>query len=203
VRRLALGDVLRSSSEIAELAQMLGRGGVIALPTETFYALAADPRSDAGVSRIFEIKGRDDGKPLLVLFSSRGQLDALGVSARPDLLDRFFDLWPAPLTVVLPLRAPIAASRGARALGVRMPAAPRLRELLDVVGPVTGTSANAAGAPALASAGAVGEAFETTIDVLVDDGATPGGQPSTVVDATREPVELLRPGAFPWPPESR
>lgn len=203
MRRLALGDLLRSPSEIAELARILGRGGVIALPTETFYALAADPRSDAGVSRIFEIKGRDDGKPLLVLFSNRGQLDALGVSARPDLVDRFFDLWPAPLTVVLALRAPIAASRGARALGVRMPAAPRLRELLDVLGPVTGTSANPSGAPALASPASVGEAFEGTIDVLVDGGATAGGQPSTVVDATREPVDVLRPGAFPWSPESR
>ena len=198
MRRRALSDLLRSREEIARLRDVLGRGGVIAVPTETFYALAADPLSEKGVSRIFEIKGRDDGKPLLVLFSNRGQLDALGVSARRELLDRFFGVWPAPLTVVLPLRAPIAASRGTPSLAVRVPAVTDVRRLLDSVGPLTGTSANRSGEPAIAEPDEVATRLGAGLDLLIDGGATPGGAPSTIVDATVDPPRVLRAGAFAW-----
>lgn len=201
MRRLPLEQLLASSEELSRLRRVFAGGGVAALPTETFYALAADPTSERGVSRIFEIKGRDDGKPLLVLFSSRAQLEALGVRARSEVLDRLFRIWPAPLTVVLPLRTPIAASRGSATLGVRMPAAPAVCSLLDSLGPLTGTSANRAGAPPLADPEAVGAAFGEDLDVLVDGGPTPGGAPSTVVDATRDPPEIRRAGALRWPPE--
>jgi hypothetical protein len=95
---------------------------VAAVPTETFYGLAADPTSAAGVERVRALKGRDGSKPLLVLFASRAQLAPLGVSAGADALDRYFAIWPAPLTVVLPIARPIPASLGALSLGVRMPA---------------------------------------------------------------------------------
>jgi L-threonylcarbamoyladenylate synthase len=201
--RVAFDELLASAAQRARFSDILARGGVAALPTETFYALAADPMSERGVSQIFELKGRDDGKPLLVLFSSRRQLEALGVSAHPDLLDRLFRLWPAPLTAVLPLSAPIPASRGSRTLGVRMPAVAAVRRLLDSVGPLTGTSANRSGAPPLSSPDAVEDALGSDIDLIVDGGPTPGGEPSTVIDATREPPVVLRPGAFPWPPQER
>jgi L-threonylcarbamoyladenylate synthase len=198
VRRLRLCDVLASPQELASLRDFLARGGVAAVPTETFYALAADPTSERGVSRIFEIKGRDDGKPLLVLFSSREQLEALGVAAHPDLVDRLFRLWPAPLSAVLPLRAPIAASRGSATLGVRMPAAYGVRELLDAVGPLTGTSANRSGEPPIAEPDELVRSLGAHLDLLVDGGTTPGGAPSTIVDATVEPPRVLRSGAFVW-----
>jgi L-threonylcarbamoyladenylate synthase len=198
VRRLRLRDVLASPQELASLRDFLARGGVAAVPTETFYALAADPTSERGVSRIFEIKGRDDGKPLLVLFSSREQLEALGVAAHPDLVDRLFRLWPAPLSAVLPLRAPIAASRGSATLGVRMPAAYGVRELLDAVGPLTGTSANRSGEPPIAEPDELVRSLGAHLDLLVDGGTTPGGAPSTIVDATVEPPRVLRSGAFVW-----
>ena len=117
--RLRLSELLASPGQLASFRQILSRGGVAALPTETYYALAAEPTNERGVSRIFEIKGRDEGTPLLALFSSRSQLEALGVSAQPDVLDRLFRIWPAPLTAVLPLQAPIAASRGGRAIRSR------------------------------------------------------------------------------------
>ena len=200
MRRVPLDDLVESERKVAGLRDLLARGGVAAVPTETFYALAADPASEEGVSRVFEIKGRDDGKPLLVLLSSRGDLAKLGVEAEPRLLDRFFDIWPAPLTVVLPLRAPIAASRGARTLAVRVPALKTVRRLLELAGPLTGTSANRSGAPALADPDEVAAALGDDLDVLVDGGRTRGGQPSTVLDATRTPPVVLRAGAFRWPP---
>jgi L-threonylcarbamoyladenylate synthase len=80
-----------------------------------------------------------------------------------------------------------------------MPAAARLRELLSAVGPLTGTSANRSGDPPLADPDAVARAFGSDLDLVVDDGATPGGEPSTLIDATREPLRVLRRGAFRWP----
>jgi L-threonylcarbamoyladenylate synthase len=198
VRRIRLGDLVTSEAEVLRLRELLAHAGVAAIPTETFYALGADPRNPEGVERVFEIKGRDDGKPLLVLISSRGDLKALGVSATPSLLDRLFRTWPAPLTVVLPLSRPIAASRGASTLAVRLPAAPDVVALLSVAGPLTGTSANRSGEPPTAEPGEVARTLGGDLDLLVDGGRTPGGVPSTVVDATLDPPRLLRPGAFSW-----
>lgn len=198
--RTRLAELLASGPDLARLAGLLAAGGVAAIPTDTFYALASDPASERGVSRILAIKGRDDGKPLLVLFSQREQLERLGVEAEPDALDRFFRIWPAPLTVVFRLRQPIAASRGSSTLAVRMPAVPAVRELLTRVGPLTGTSANRSGEPPLADPDEVARALGAGIDVLVDGGLTPGGRPSTIVDATGGELRVVRAGAFAWPP---
>ncbi|MGE5414481.1 MAG: L-threonylcarbamoyladenylate synthase, partial [Syntrophomonadaceae bacterium] len=170
------------------------------MPTETFYGLAADPLSGQGVRRVLALKGRDSDKPLLVLFSSREQLVRLGVTASDELLDRCFAIWPAPLTVVLPLSRPIPASLGTSSLGVRLPAHDALRALLARTGPVTGTSLNRSGEPPCADADSAARVAPEEIDVLVDAGKTPGGLPSTLVDATVSPPRLLRAGAFPWPP---
>ena len=199
MRRMTIASLVSSSEEVAHVRLLLRRGGVAAVPTETFYALAADPFNTDAVERIFRIKGRDDGNPLPVLFVDRLDLEALGVTADSGTLANYFAVWPAPLTVVFPIRAPIAASRGVSTLAVRIPASRALRELLVAVGPLTGTSANRSGAPPLSDPDAVEAAFRREIDVLVDGGRTPGGLPSTLLDATREPPVLLRRGAHAWP----
>src|SRR5262245_52982706 len=142
MRRIALADLLASHEDMAELSATLAGGGVAAVPTETFYGLAADPMSASGVGRIFDLKGRNASDSLLVLLASREQLAELPIVAPPGLLDRFVALWPAPLTVVFPLRAPIPASADRATLGVRIPAHEPLRRLLARIGPVTGTSLN-------------------------------------------------------------
>ncbi len=200
MRRIAIGELNSSPEEILCLRELLAAGGVAAIPTETFYGLAADPKSEAGVRRVLEAKGRDKGKPLPVLFATRQQLEGLGVAAGPGLLKRFFEIWPAPLTVVLPLREPIAASGGLSTLAVRIPAARSAILLLESVGAVTGTSANRSGAPPLDDPDAVERAFSAHVDLLVDAGKTPGQRPSTILDATKEPPAVIRSGAFPWPP---
>ena len=199
MNRIHLEELLRSPREIARFRALLSDGGVAAIPTETFYALAANPTSEAGVARIFRAKGRDDGKPLLTLFSERSHLVSLGIVADATTLDHFLRIWPAPLTVVLPLRRPIAASRSAPALGVRMPADAAVLRLLSAVGPLTGTSANRSGRPALSDPDAVAAILAPDLDLLVDGGPTPGGDASTVIDATVTPPVVLRPGAIRWP----
>lgn len=201
MRRIRLEDVLASPAELSRLRHDLARGGVAAIPTDTFYALACAPTSERGVNRIFEIKGRGAEEPLLVLFSEREQLDQLGVDASAETLDRFFRLWPAAVTAVLPVRAPLPASRGVATLAVRMPAVPSVRELLSRVGPLTGTSANRSGGPAPDDPDDVAGQLGAKIDLLLDGGRTPGGRPSTIVDATRHPHVVLRAGSFPWPPD--
>ncbi len=199
LRRISLARLKGSPEEIRRLRALLSAGGVAALPTETFYGLAADPRSEDGVRRVLEAKGRDDRKPLPVVFATPGQLAGLGVAAPGALLDRYLALWPAPLTVVLPLEKPIAASRGLATLAVRIPGAPDLRALLEEIGAVTATSANRSDAPPLEDPDDVARAFEGRLDLLVDGGRTPGRLPSTLIDATVDPPVLLRRGAYPWP----
>jgi L-threonylcarbamoyladenylate synthase len=149
---------------------------------------------------VLALKRRGAAKPLLVLFGARRQLAPLGVAAAAATLDRFFAIWPAPLTVVLPLTAPIPASRDALSLGVRMPAHDALRDLLARVGPVTGTSLNRSGEQPCSDPDEAAGLAPAEIDVLVDGGRTPGGLPSTLLDATVDPPRVLRDGAHPWPP---
>jgi L-threonylcarbamoyladenylate synthase len=199
LRRISIERLLSSPEELSRLRELLAAGGVLAIPTETHYGLAADPSSGSGVGRIFAAKGRDDEKPLPVLFGSRDQLARLGIDAVDKRVSRYLRIWPAALTVILPVRAALPASRGSRTLGVRLPASAPLRELLAAVGPLTGTSANRSGEPPLDDPAAVAKAFAASIDLLVDGGTTPGGPSSTVLDATREPPVVLRAGAYAWP----
>ena len=133
-----------------------------------------------------------------MLFAVRAHLRRLGLDDAAAGLDPYFQIWPAPLTVVFPIREPIAASRGVARLGVRMPSDRPLRVLLERVGPVTGTSANRSGSPPLDDPDAVESLFRREIDWLIDGGRTPGGKPSTVLDATSTPPRVLRAGAYAW-----
>ncbi len=199
MRRIPIAALISSAQEVTNLRLLLSRGGVVAVPTETFYALAGDPLEESAIRRIFEIKRRREDKPLPVLFARRTDLTRLGVDAQSPALDPFFWIWPAPLTVVVPIRAPIPASRGHSSIAVRLPASRKLRDLLALIGPVTGTSLNRSGAPPLDSPEAVEAEFRRDVGLLVDGGTTPGGKPSTLIDATREPPVVLRVGAYPWP----
>jgi len=199
MRRVSIDDLNASPDEIFRFRELLGNGGLAAVPTETYYAFAAEPTNAAGIKRIFDLKGRDEGKPLPILFGLRSQLERLGVEVAPDKLDQFFQIWPAPLTVVFPIREPIAASRGQQALAVRLPASSKLRTFLAASGCLTGTSVNRSGSPPIARPDTIEALFRRDIDLLIDGGVTPGGKPSTIVDATVEPPVVLRAGAFPWP----
>ena len=202
MRKIPLEQLVAAPEDFPDLFLLLQRGGVAAIPTDTFYGLAVSPWHEQGVARIFEAKGRDDGKPLPVLAGFEEQLDALGIDAAgPREILR--SIWPAPLTAVLSLRAPIAASRGGKSLAVRIPADERVRRLLAETGPLTATSANRSGGSAAADPHAVAAEFSERIDVLIDGGRCPGGLPSTIVDFTVEPPRILRAGAFPWPPGAK
>jgi L-threonylcarbamoyladenylate synthase len=183
---------------IAEAARLIAAGGIVAMPTETVYGLAADAANGEAVARIYEAKGRPAFNPLIVHVADIGQaagIAELGEEAKA-LAERH---WPGPLTLVLPLRrdAPIASlvTAGLATIAIRSPAHPAMRDLLDAAGrPLAAPSANASGRISPTRAGHVLASLGGRIPLIVDAGATAHGLESTIVALTGGPPRLLRPG---------
>ena len=181
-----------------QVRRVLEQGGLVGIPTETFYGLGVNPFDQTALERLSVVKGRVEGKPILVLVASPRDLASFAEhvpSAAAALMDMF---WPGPLTLLFPARAsvPSALIGGTGRVGLRLSSCRPLRELLERVGPLTGTSANRAGAPPLRTADEVEQAFGAELDVIVDAGPTPGGLPSTVVEVD-ETLRIIRDGAVP------
>ena len=176
--------------EVRRMAGELRSGAVAAFPTETFYALGADPRSPEAVAEVFRLKGRPGDRRLPWIAASRAQVEAVCVLPEPAtaLADR---CWPGPVTLVLPLRG-----AGGDTVAVRVSSHPLARALAAALGhPVISTSANPTGAPPLTTAAEVREAFAgrgaESLRIL-DGGRTPGGEPSVIVDVTGDSPRVLR-----------
>jgi L-threonylcarbamoyladenylate synthase len=185
---------------VAELAARLRAGGVLAIPTDTIYGLAADARSAAAVQRIFAVKGRDEGKPLPVLVGSREQAEELAASLPPAFAPLAAAFWPGPLTLVLPARPglPPQLLAGGASIAVRWPRAPIAQALLAACGfPLTATSANRSGQPGCLSAAEVEAQLGDRLEVIVDGGPAAAPLPSTMLDLTGAEPRLLREGAVP------
>ena len=197
-RILPVDPVVPEREALVEAAAVLRGGGLVAFPTETFYGLGAAALHGSAVRRVLEVKGRPEGKPLLVLVDSIAMVDAvaLAVPARGrELMARH---WPGALTLVLPARpeVPDEVTAGSGTVGVRLSAHPVARALVSALGePVTAPSANPSGLAAPTTAEEVRAHFEGRIDLVLDGGATTGGEPSTVLDVTVDPPRLVRAGA--------
>lgn len=184
------------AAAVAASARARSSGGVILLPTETYYGLGVDPASAAAVDRVRAAKGRPAALALPVLAADWQQLEAL-VEVPDRYRIKLGRLWPGAITVVLPTRRPLAAG-GDGTLAVRIPDHDRLRALLYRVGPLTGTSANAHGQPpATTVAAALGSLLEAP-DLVLDGATTPGGDATTLVDLSGAEPRVLRQGSTPW-----
>lgn len=187
----------RFGDAVAELRELLARGGVVAIPTESSYGLAVDPRSRAGVEAIFRLKGRESSKGLPVVAADLAAIERLGVSPADPALRWAGPRWPAALSVVVALAEPLAASAGEATLAVRIPGEPGLRALLrELGGALTATSANPSGQPPLLDPAAVVAWFARAgVDGrVVDGGVLAGGPPSTLVAWRGGAPVVLRPG---------
>ncbi len=187
-----------------DVSRVVRTGGIVALPTETFYGLAVSPFDEHAVARLCRVKERSSDKPILVLIGDRSQLAGLVRAIPPSaqlLMDRF---WPGPLTIIFPALGslPNDLTAGTGTVGVRLSSCRPLVEILRQVGPLTGTSANRADAPPASRAQEVWNQFGETIELIVDAGPTPGGLPSTVVE-TFNSIHLVREGGVPWATLSR
>ena len=196
-RVLTVDPVAPTRAALRAAADTVRAGGVLALPTETFYGLAVAALDVGAVRRVFELKGRPESKPLLVLVDSVAMAETVAHVTAParDLMKRY---WPSALTLVMPARAtvPSVVTAGSGTLGVRLSPHPIARGLVELLGePVTAPSANPNGLPPPATAQAVLDYFQEGIDLVLDGGATAGGEPSTVLDLTVDPPRVLRQGA--------
>jgi L-threonylcarbamoyladenylate synthase len=183
---------------ILTAAEVLRRGGLVAFPTETVYGLGADASNADAVKQIFAAKGRPPDNPIIVHVASASDLDRLTDRVPQQarrLMDRF---WPGPLTLILPKSAevPEDVTGGLDTVAVRMPRNKIALALITALGrPVAAPSANLSGRPSGTTAGHVLADFAGKIDMILDGGPVTVGVESTVLDLSRKPPAILRPGA--------
>ena len=174
---------------LTRAAQLIRGGGVVAFPTDTVYGLGAAADDEVARRRIYRIKGRPVGLPLILMVAAESQLEGwVHVDSRAETHMRRW--WPGPLTLIL-------HAKDGTTLGVRIPQHKAALELLRAAGPLMTTSANLHGKdPAMTAleAGAL-----TGVAAVLDGGAAPGGTASTVLDLTGPEPHVLREGAILTP----
>lgn len=195
--RYQTADESTREQGLAAAASAVQNGGLIVLPTDTVYGIGADAFDPKAVRALLAAKGRGRDMPPPVLVSAASTIDALaiGVSAYARALIR--DLWPGPLTLVCrqqpSLQWDIGDTRGT--VAIRMPDHEVALELLGRTGPLAVSSANRTGLTAATTADEA-ESMLPSVDVILDDGPSPGGLPSTIVDVTGPVGRVLRIGAL-------
>jgi len=179
-------------------AGWLNRGSVVAVPTDTLYALACDPVNLSAIEEIFRVKGRPEHRALPILINS---LIYAQVLAR-DLPDNFYRLaqacWPGPLTVVVDAsnRLPLKVTANTRRIALRWPKNRVVNDLIAELGvPLTGTSANLSGSPTCESGEEVFRQLGDRIPLILDAGETCGAVPSTIVELRGDHWCIGREGA--------
>lgn len=188
----------RWGDPVEPLRELLARGGVLAIPTESSYGLGADPRNRKGVEAIYRIKGREPRKALPVVVADRQQLAGLGIDPDLSILRPLSACWPGPLTAVLPIRSGIPAAAGEPTLAVRIPGHEGLRSLLAALGHgLTATSANPSGEEPVLDPEGAADLLAGEDAMVVDGGVLPGGPPSTLVAIEEGGPVVLRTGRFP------
>lgn len=185
-------------SVIERAAEILRAGGLVAIPTETVYGLAADATNGRAVARIYEVKGRPSFNPLIVHVGAPAWVNDLArADPRFPLLAHAF--WPGPLTLVMTRGQTCAVSElvsaGLPSLALRMPSHPLALEILNTAGrPLAAPSANRSGTVSPTQAAHVAASLGEAVDMIVDGGPCRIGIESTVLDLTTATASILRPG---------
>jgi L-threonylcarbamoyladenylate synthase len=199
MRALSVNPAEPREDRIDEAVRVLASGGIVALPTETFYGLAVDAGNEDALSAVQALKGKRN-EPILLLLSDTEQLSQVAREV-PPLLPRLAErFWPGPLTLVLRAdpRIPDAISAGRGTVAVRVPGLGLPRRLAAALGrPVSGVSANRTGLPPARTAGEVARAFDRGLDLILDGGPSSGGAPSTILDLSCSPPAVVREGLVP------
>lgn len=182
--------------EAASLA--VQRGELVVLPTDTVYGLAADAFDKDAVQDLLDTKGRGREMPPPVLVSAPTTLDALATKVPAWARTLVEEFWPGALTLVCHAHASLQWDLGDTrgTVAVRMPDHALALQVLERTGPLAVSSANLTGSPAATTADEAEEMLGDEVEVIVDDGTSPGGASSTIVDATTTPGRLLRAGAI-------
>jgi L-threonylcarbamoyladenylate synthase len=180
-------------SHIDQAAERLRAGAIIAFPTDTLYGVGARAADPAAVARLYQVKRRPAGQPMVWLVTDRAQVERFAVvsAATTALMARY---WPGPLTLVLPARIVTDGP----SIAVRAPDHDVALALLTSLGePIASSSANPAGQPPPVDADQVITGLGDALDLVLDAGPCRIGQPSTILDLTGATPRILRQGAIP------
>ena len=189
-----------SLKDIERAADMIRKGGLVAMPTETVYGLAADATNDEAVARIFDAKGRPRFNPLIIHVSGADM--AARYATTPALAHKLIDaFWPGPLTLVLPRRPDssfsLLVSAGLDTIALRAPNHSLAQRLIAAADrPLAAPSANRSGSVSPTTANHVHQSLGARIDMILDGGACPVGVESTIVKIDGDNAILLRPGGL-------
>lgn len=181
-------------------ARWLARGAVIAVPTDTLYALAADPVNLSAVEEIYRVKGRPETRALPILINSLEQATMLGRNFPHNFEKLAKACWPGALTLVVDAShcLPLKVTAQTRRIALRWPKSEVVVRLIqEFGGPITGTSANISGSPSCASGEEVLRQLGDRIPLILDAGATGESLPSTIVELHGEEWKVGREGAIP------
>jgi L-threonylcarbamoyladenylate synthase len=193
---------MRISRDILSLVQraagVISSGGLVIVPSETFYALAADPFNQRAVERIFSAKARAQEKPLPLIASNKKAVVHL-TGNPPANVERLMDeFWPGSLTILFPCSIPVSPllTSAHGKIAIRVPPICGAVLLAERVGGfVTATSANLSGDPSPDRISSVSKTLLGSVDLVIDLGETPGGLPSTLVDLVDGQIRIIREGA--------
>jgi len=196
---MVLIEFIKSRRQLSPICQLIKKGEIVALPTETAYGLAADGTNAKAVAKIVGLKGRQPNKPIALLAADLKMVRRFFIIT-PTELRLVKKFWPGPLTLLLKPKYKFFKNiiGPGRLVGVRVPGDKWLRELISVYGnPLTATSANLSGQPASYSASAVKKSLvKRGLKYLVKGGRLPRQATSTVVKVKNNKVEVIRPGAI-------
>ncbi len=191
---------MNADTNIEKAKDVIISGGLVAMPTETVYGLAADATNDESVARIFEAKGRPQFNPLIIHVSGAGMAKRyVSFSPLAEKLSAAF--WPGPLTLVLPRLADsnlsLLVSAGLDTVGVRMPDHPVAQGLIKAVDrPLAAPSANRSGTISPTAADHVRQSLGDNVDMVIEGGPCAVGVESTIVKVEGDNAVLLRPGGI-------
>ncbi len=196
-------EILRLDTDptllIRRCGEVLARGELLIVPTDTVYGLVAKVDIPGAVGKVFVAKGRDTGKALVVMVFSLEEAVGLTVAEERMTLSRLGSLWPGALTLVvtaMPLPWTEWVAPGSQTLGIRVPDDPFMLRLLTEHGPLAATSANRAGGRATSSFADIDPGLLEQVALAVDGGERGSGKPSTVAEISGGELRLLRSGAI-------
>ncbi len=187
-------------NQLKIIKDVIVSGGLIAIPTDTFYGIGTNPLLEQSISKLFKLKERLDNKPILVLIGELSHLTPLTSEISETGRKLMEAFWPGPLTLLFKAAAelPENLTSGTGKVGVRFPKEKTVVDILKFLGhALTASSANLSGTKNPKIVGEIQETLKNQLDLILDNGPTAGGLPSTVLDPTVHPPQIIREGALP------
>ncbi|MFN0117563.1 MAG: L-threonylcarbamoyladenylate synthase [Elusimicrobiota bacterium] len=194
----SLKDERLTRAEFEYCVQVLNRGGIIVMPTDTVYGIVCHPFNPEAIKKIYELKGRDYKKPLPILLGNLNHLPLVAEQVLPEAYQLMKKFWPGGMTLVFETaKQALFATAGRDSIAVRFP---DYKFNLDLISafelPLAATSANRSGEESIVQSQAAIDLFRGRVDVIIDGGTCPKLRESSVVDVRRYPFSLIREGAI-------